>query len=160
MPPRPEDALLAHYDQALETHGDTPEGALWPNARDRGTRFDVMLEVLADAPDAQFSLPTSADVSQSTGKLYEYLAGHGHPIRYGYVPRAWPLALRQAGRELRHEAGPAGTVRKSISGLVMSNFFCNRIVTVNTGSICSDPYCTGHILCNKSNMIHRIFFIY
>ncbi len=23
--------------------------------------------------------------------LHDYLAGHGHPIRYGYVPREWPL---------------------------------------------------------------------
>ncbi len=27
--------------------------------------------------------------------LHDYLAEHGHPIRYGYVPREWPLAEYQ-----------------------------------------------------------------
>jgi S-adenosylmethionine:tRNA ribosyltransferase-isomerase len=27
--------------------------------------------------------------------LFEYLARHGHPIRYGYVPREWPLPMYQ-----------------------------------------------------------------
>ena len=27
--------------------------------------------------------------------LREYLAAHGHPIRYGYVPREWPLDAYQ-----------------------------------------------------------------
>ncbi len=29
------------------------------------------------------------------GGLEEYLAGHGRPIRYSYVPRAWPLGAYQ-----------------------------------------------------------------
>jgi S-adenosylmethionine:tRNA ribosyltransferase-isomerase len=29
------------------------------------------------------------------GSLREYLAEHGHPIRYGYVPREWPLDAYQ-----------------------------------------------------------------
>jgi S-adenosylmethionine:tRNA ribosyltransferase-isomerase len=29
------------------------------------------------------------------GAPHEYLAAHGHPIRYGYVPREWPLAAYQ-----------------------------------------------------------------
>jgi S-adenosylmethionine:tRNA ribosyltransferase-isomerase len=28
--------------------------------------------------------------------LHEYLARHGHPIRYGYVPREWPLEAYQS----------------------------------------------------------------
>jgi len=52
-----------------------------------------------------------------TGPLRDYLAEHGHPIRYGYVPREWPLDAYQtvfatepgsaempsAGRPFTHE---------------------------------------------------------
>jgi S-adenosylmethionine:tRNA ribosyltransferase-isomerase len=30
-----------------------------------------------------------------SGPLRDYLAEHGHPIRYGYVPREWPLSAYQ-----------------------------------------------------------------
>jgi dTDP-4-amino-4,6-dideoxygalactose transaminase len=40
-------ALLRHYDGCLASHGDTAEGAGWPNERDRTTRFDAMLDVVA-----------------------------------------------------------------------------------------------------------------
>jgi S-adenosylmethionine:tRNA ribosyltransferase-isomerase len=32
--------------------------------------------------------------------LHEYLARHGHPIRYGYVPREWPLEAYQTAFSL------------------------------------------------------------
>jgi dTDP-4-amino-4,6-dideoxygalactose transaminase len=63
---RPEDLLLAHYDRALELHGDTPQGALWPNARDRLTRFDVMLDLLEAAPPGPIAL---CDLGCGTGEL-------------------------------------------------------------------------------------------
>lgn len=50
MTPRPDDALLAMYDQALACHGDTAAGALWPDEAGRQRRYDVMLDLLAGAP--------------------------------------------------------------------------------------------------------------
>ena len=32
---------------------------------------------------------------RASAPLHEYLARHGHPIRYGYVPSEWPLAAYQ-----------------------------------------------------------------
>ncbi len=66
MNDRPEDLLLAHYDRALELHGDTPQGALWPNARDRQTRYDVMLDLLEGAPPGRLLL---CDLGCGTGEL-------------------------------------------------------------------------------------------
>ena len=40
-------ALSRHYDACLRRHGDTAQGADWPNEADRRTRFSVMLDILA-----------------------------------------------------------------------------------------------------------------
>ena len=66
MTDRPEDAILAHYDRALSQFGDTPQGAMWPNALDRQTRYDVMLEVIATRPNEPIVL---CDLGCGTGEL-------------------------------------------------------------------------------------------
>jgi dTDP-4-amino-4,6-dideoxygalactose transaminase len=95
MPSRPEDILLALYDEALERHGDTPEGALWPNARDRETRFDVMLEVLADRPPGPIVL---CDLGCGTGELLARIRERGlADITYVGLDRsAQAIALARA----------------------------------------------------------------
>jgi SAM-dependent methyltransferase len=95
MQPRPEDILLALYDEALELHGDTPEGALWPNAQDRETRFDVMLEVLADRPPGPIVL---CDLGCGTGELLARIRERGlRDITYVGLDRsAQAIALARA----------------------------------------------------------------
>lgn len=75
MTPRPEDALLALYDDALARHGDTAQGALWPNEADRVRRYDVMLDLLADAPPGGRVL--LCDLACGTGGLLARLRERG-----------------------------------------------------------------------------------
>lgn len=71
---RPEDVMLEHYDAALARHGDTPQGALWPNAADRNTRFDVMLDLLADQAGGPVVL---CDLGCGTGELLKRIHERG-----------------------------------------------------------------------------------
>ncbi|MEA2720933.1 MAG: hypothetical protein QOJ39_2797 [Candidatus Eremiobacteraeota bacterium] len=69
------DAAVAHlaryYDERLTIHGDTPEGAAWPNARDLATRFDVMSDLAAAlAPDRPIVL---CDLGCGTGELLAHV---------------------------------------------------------------------------------------
>jgi dTDP-4-amino-4,6-dideoxygalactose transaminase len=75
MNPRPDDALLALYDAALARHGDTAQGALWPDEQDRQRRYDVMLDVLAGAPAGQRVL--LCDLACGTGGLLARLRERG-----------------------------------------------------------------------------------
>jgi dTDP-4-amino-4,6-dideoxygalactose transaminase len=95
MKARPEDALLAHYDAALATHGDTPQGALWPNGHDRLVRFDVLLDLLSDRSPGPVVL---CDLGCGTGELLARIRERGLPgIRYVGVDRsARALALARA----------------------------------------------------------------
>ncbi|HWD86102.1 MAG TPA: S-adenosylmethionine:tRNA ribosyltransferase-isomerase [Solirubrobacteraceae bacterium] len=51
----------------------------------------VMLQLLAP-----YAAPGRLWVAKvAVGSLHEYLLAHGHPIRYGYVRRPWPLSAYQ-----------------------------------------------------------------
>jgi dTDP-4-amino-4,6-dideoxygalactose transaminase len=71
---RPEDALLAHYDQMLGRFGDTAQGAHWPNERDRQIRFDVMLDLLEGRPATPVVL---VDLACGTGELLARIRARG-----------------------------------------------------------------------------------
>jgi len=92
---RPEDALLAHYDQVLGRFGDTAQGALWPNERDRQIRFDVMLDVLAGRPDTPVVL---VDLGCGTGELLARIRALGltHVEYVGIDRSAKALELARA----------------------------------------------------------------
>lgn len=69
------DAAVAHlaryYDERLAIHGDTPEGAAWPNARDRARRFDVATDLAAAlTPDRPIAV---CDLGCGTGELLAHL---------------------------------------------------------------------------------------
>lgn len=66
MNSRPEDSILARYDQALGEFGDTPQGAMWPDAAGRATRYDVMLDLLDRRPAGALVL---CDLGCGTGGL-------------------------------------------------------------------------------------------
>jgi dTDP-4-amino-4,6-dideoxygalactose transaminase len=86
MEPRPDDALLQLYDDALARHGDTAAGALWPNEADRQRRYDVMLDLLAEAPAGRVAL---CDLACGTGRLLERLRERGlHHVDYRGLDRS------------------------------------------------------------------------
>lgn len=66
-------AIVHHYEQALHTHGATPQGVDWPNGEDLAARFGVMLEALAACPGR----PRLLDLGCGPGLLLDYLAALG-----------------------------------------------------------------------------------
>jgi S-adenosylmethionine:tRNA ribosyltransferase-isomerase len=58
------------------------------------------------------------------GTLPDYLARHGHPIRYGYVPTAWPLAAYQTAF-----ATVPGSAEMPSAGRPFTPALVTRIVT-------------------------------
>lgn len=86
MSNRPDDLILEHYEQALVQHGDTPEGAMWPNEQDRTTRYDVMLDLLAEPQAERVVL---CDLGCGTGELLTRIRERGlHHISYVGVDRS------------------------------------------------------------------------
>lgn len=72
--PRAEDRLLGWYDRGLAEFGDTAQGAHWPNEHDRRTRFEVMLDVIEEGPDASVVL---CDLGCGTGELLAHIRDRG-----------------------------------------------------------------------------------
>jgi trans-aconitate methyltransferase len=68
------DVLLTHSEAALARHGDTHDGAHWPNAEDRRTRFDVMLDVMVKRPAAPTVL---CDLGCGSGELLRRIHERG-----------------------------------------------------------------------------------
>lgn len=68
--------LIEHYEQCLAKHGDSHLGVDWPNAADAETRYRVMLDVIADAPDRPVTL---LDFGCGAAHLLEYLERTGRP---------------------------------------------------------------------------------
>lgn len=59
--------IAQYYDEALAAFGDTAAGAGWPDAGDRATRFDVLLDLVASlVPDREIAL---CDLGCGTGEL-------------------------------------------------------------------------------------------
>ncbi len=93
MNDRPEDALLAHYDEALGRFGDTPQGARWPNERDRQLRYDVMLDLMAGREGEPAVL---VDLGCGTGELLARIRARGlSNIEYVGIDRS-ALAIELA----------------------------------------------------------------
>jgi dTDP-4-amino-4,6-dideoxygalactose transaminase len=78
----PDALLLEHHDRCLAEHGDTAQGASWPDEAGRRARFDVMLDVLADAPAGRIVL---CDLGCGTGELLARLRDRGLDGRVEYV---------------------------------------------------------------------------
>lgn len=66
-------AIAQYYDSHLAAHGDTAQGAGWPNEADRQTRFGVMRDL------AGFGRPMTSvcDVACGTGAFLGYLQDQG-----------------------------------------------------------------------------------
>lgn len=75
---RSPDALRQYYETRLAAHGDTAQGAGWPNEADRQTRFAIMRGL---APDGQMT--DICDLACGTGEFLDYLSKNGaRPKRY------------------------------------------------------------------------------
>lgn len=89
---RPDDRLLAYYDDHLRRHGDTAQGAAWPDEAGRIRRFDVLTEALRNEPGS----PVLCDLGCGTGELLRHLHARGRAdIGYIGVDRS-ELALSHA----------------------------------------------------------------
>ena len=87
------DALVKHYDRALAEHGDTAQGAVWPNEEDRRIRFGVMLDLIQTTPDSRI---VPRDLGCGTGELLSYMRERGiENVDYFGVDYSAP-ALRRA----------------------------------------------------------------
>ena len=76
---RSPEAIARYYDAALARHGDTAQGAGWPNEADRVTRFEVM----AGVAKGDFRGASLCDVACGTGAFLTHLAATGRaPARY------------------------------------------------------------------------------
>jgi SAM-dependent methyltransferase len=62
--------IVRHYEACLRQHGDTHKGVDWPNERDADIRYQIMLDVIREAPDTSVSL---LDFGCGTSHLYEYM---------------------------------------------------------------------------------------
>lgn len=72
-------AIATYYSHRLAEHGDTAQGAGWPNAADRATRFDVMAAVAG----ADLSGRSICDLGCGTGAFLEHLTQTGRaPAEY------------------------------------------------------------------------------
>jgi SAM-dependent methyltransferase len=65
--------LVRHYENCFLSHGRTPRGVDWPNAKDLATRFDVMLGIVRPAPRP----PSLLDLGCGPGLLLDHLHATG-----------------------------------------------------------------------------------
>jgi SAM-dependent methyltransferase len=90
---RLEDVIGRHYDEVLARHGDTAQGAHWPNETKRRLRFDVMLDLMG----THYGEPgVLCDFGCGTGELLAHLRRRGlDRLEYVGVDRS-ALALSYA----------------------------------------------------------------
>ena len=90
------EAIARYYDDALERHGDTAEGAGWPNEADRVKRFDIMAGLAGD----RLAASTLCDVACGTGAFLSHLEATGRaPAGYLGVDIS-PSAIAEARAKL------------------------------------------------------------
>jgi SAM-dependent methyltransferase len=66
--------IVRHLERCFETHGDTPQGVDWPNARDALKRHRVMLDLVREPRTGRVSL---LDFGCGLSHFYEFLRDHG-----------------------------------------------------------------------------------
>ncbi|MFL0352406.1 class I SAM-dependent methyltransferase [Xanthomarina sp. GH4-25] len=66
--------IIAHYENCLNTHGDTHLGMDWPNISDAQKRYGIMLDLMRFKKESQeVSL---LDFGCGTSHLYQYMLEH------------------------------------------------------------------------------------
>lgn len=101
--PASPEAIARYYSEALERHGDTAQGAGWPNEADRLTRFDVMAGIAGPGiTDASV-----CDMACGTGALLTHLQATGRAPAHYLGVDIDPAAIAEA--RAKHAGNPAAT---------------------------------------------------
>lgn len=157
-PIHPGGAIIDYYRARFDDHGDIAQGAGWPNAPDRITRFDVILDIAGQiAPDVPISL---CDVGCGSGELARRIADKGldHIAYRGIDALAAPLVeARRKFPDLAFLQLDAATASPG----QMQAFSCdilvaNGVFTVKAGMSHDDMWSlmTG-VLCNLWPFVRR-----
>jgi S-adenosylmethionine:tRNA ribosyltransferase-isomerase len=140
--------IVVHFSTALDDRSWVVE--LRPPGRSTGHLTDVAVGEVIDAPAGAslVILDSYPEPGQGGGRLWRarvaiegdvtsYLARHGRPIRYAYVPNAWPLsayqtvfAQRPGSAEMASAARPFST--ELVTSLVSAGVVIAPI-TLHTG---------------------------
>ena len=142
-PPAPPETspaeLLAYYDGCLARHGDSAQGAGWPNAADRRLRFAVMRDLAWRGGP----LGSLCDVGCGTGAFLDHLQDSGAaPARYlGLDLSAAAIGYAQRRHAAAIAAGRAGfavvdLLRAPAPGR-FDHVVANGLFTVRAG-LCED----------------------
>ncbi len=92
------DAVTAHYEQALATHGPTAKGVDWKDGEGQRLRHRQFLRLVEGDPDASI-----LDLGCGYGDFLPFLRAHGHRGRYIGLDVA-PAMVEEARR--LHGEGP------------------------------------------------------
>jgi SAM-dependent methyltransferase len=101
---KPYDRIVRHYEQCLHAHASGPLAVNWKSEQDAETRYDVMLGVVRQAPEAPIVV---VDLGCGLGGLRDHMEkrGLGHLGYFGIdVSEAFVMASRQRRPDLRFEA--------------------------------------------------------
>ena len=71
--------IISHYEDCLDTYGDTHKGVDWPNVDDMYKRYDIMLQVIKNVG---IENPSLLDFGCGLGFLYEYILRENINISY------------------------------------------------------------------------------
>ena len=61
--------IVKHYEDCLDTHGDSHLGVDWPKAEDVNTRYRVMLDIIKFSGNATENPVSVLDFGCGTGHL-------------------------------------------------------------------------------------------
>jgi SAM-dependent methyltransferase len=129
----PSDRILEAYDEALERHGDTAQGACWPNEEDRKRRFDVMLGLISPSSGER---NTVCDLACGTGELLSHIRSLGRSdIDYVGVDRsAHALSLARA----KHPGASfleldVSDIKTDLSPMACDYLVCSGLFTMKFG---------------------------
>lgn len=126
---RPDDLILQRYDSLLAQHGDSAQGAHWPNETDRHTRHEVMLGLIPD----RTAPAVLCDLGCGTGALLDHIRAQGL-TRLDYLGAdrsAAALAFaRQKHPEARFVEIDVNDPTAAIDQLACDWLVCNGVFTV------------------------------
>ena len=126
---RKDDVILQHYDRLLIQHGDTAQGAHWPNEEDRQKRNAVMLGLIPENQEHA----VLCDLGCGSGELLSYIQNRGldHLDYVGADRSAMALSFaRYKFPEARFIEIDVNDTDAAIDALACDWLVCNGVFTV------------------------------